>query len=183
VNYALANVFGQKTSAKAISRVAAALSIDAELVHKAILAVAAVLIESAKQNASDDDFATSLSDLRLTVDNAAALHSAYKSNSATLREYLASSSLQLPSYADLDWRLDIEVSSRALRQEVKPQFLLELKTHPGGSAEAQGGAGVEAQSKYLQSDYATLQRIADELTKAVAEAKSGHARRIMRYVK
>jgi hypothetical protein len=182
VNFALGNIFGQKTANKVYNRVAASLSIEPEAVQKAVVAVAAVLVESAKKNASEDDFVASVSDLRLSVANAEAIASAYSANHATLREYLSSSSMQLPSYADLDWRLDVEVSSRALREQIKPMFLLELQTSAGGSAAAQHlGEGVSRQ--YLQSDWANLQHIADELTKAVAEAKSGHARRIMRYVK
>ncbi len=42
--------------------------------------------------------------------------------------------------------------------------------------------GDETTSQFLQADLATLQHLAEELTKAVKENRSAHSRRILRYV-
>ncbi len=154
--------------------------------QKCVVAISAVLVESAKKNASDEDFVLSTPDLQLTSSNAAALHEAYSANRVLLREYLSASAMQLPAYDSLSWRLDIEVSSRSARETLAPSYLLDLRTRaaaPASSSSASGAAGARVDSLLLQADWATLQHVADELAAAVAQAKSVHARRILRYVK
>jgi hypothetical protein len=45
-----------------------------------------------------------------------------------VRAQLSESSLQLPHYVNLDWRLDVQLGSRALRQQFEPTLMLELET-------------------------------------------------------
>ncbi len=56
------------------------------------------------------------------------LSQAYEANAKAFRSYLSQSSLQLPHYSSLDWRLDVEVGSRCIRNIAQPSYLLELKT-------------------------------------------------------
>jgi COMM domain containing 2 len=49
-----------------------------------------------------------------------------------IRVLLEELSFELPHFDDLNWRLDIQVASRALRGQVNPLFIIELQTlEPG----------------------------------------------------
>jgi hypothetical protein len=52
----------------------------------------------------------------------------FVANCKELRTHLSDMSLRLPRYANLDWRLDVQLSSRSLRQQFTPSLLLELET-------------------------------------------------------
>jgi hypothetical protein len=66
----------------------------------------------------------------------------FVANCKEIRTHLSDLSLKLPRYANLDWRLDVQLSSRSLRQQFTPSLLLELETKtPSACMAASGGRG------------------------------------------
>lgn len=74
-----------------------------------INALAFLLTEGARNNLPDSDFADSLVVLQYSSDLVDVLKQAYGASKDELRELLSEMSFSLPKYADLDWRLDVQV--------------------------------------------------------------------------
>jgi hypothetical protein len=64
----------------------------------------------------------------------------YLGSGKDVRAQLSESSLQLPHYVNLDWRLDVQLGSRALRQQFEPTLMLELETQKPSTANFDGGS-------------------------------------------
>ena len=84
-------------------------------------------------------------------------------------------SASIPRYSDLNWRLDVEVSSRTRAQAVTPSFVLQLNT-------VSGSMGDSKDQVLMTSDYANMQHMRTELAAAVAAMKSTRALRVTRYL-
>uniref|UniRef100_A0AAV2L3Z4 COMM domain-containing protein n=1 Tax=Knipowitschia caucasica TaxID=637954 RepID=A0AAV2L3Z4_KNICA len=82
----------------------------------------------------------------------------------------------LPEYHSLEWRLDVHVSRRALRQQLCPVMTLCL-------ALTEGGTGEQSTRRLLQARPSTLLHLLRELESALDAMKSTHTRRILRNVK
>ena len=82
-------------------------------------------------------------------------------------------SFDVPHYVDLQWRLDVLLASRSLRNQVKPVFLLQLDTKDGD----------RITSQFLEADPTDLRHITAELEVALAEMKAANVRRVLRNVK
>ena len=113
----------------------------------------------------------------------------------------------LPSYLDLQWRLDVELHSRFIRNAPRPSFVLKLDTTGPGklstdteAAAAMTNAGDDGQemrrrgmgttasasssspSLVLKSDYATLRVVDEEIDAALSQLESTHCKRLDRYI-
>ena len=81
----------------------------------------------------------------------------------------------LPSLASAEWRLDVELASRALMHRAEPTFVLKLKTTQAG--EEDEGTVV------LEADAAHMKHLELQLAAAVAELDTVRTTRILKYVK
>lgn len=80
----------------------------------------------------------------------------------------------LPSYADMEWRVDVELSRRSLRRMAAPSFMVRLGF-------ADGNSDLQ-ESRHLQSDFANLRNVERELGRALGELGGTHAQRFVRYL-
>lgn len=80
----------------------------------------------------------------------------------------------LPSYADMEWRVDVELSRRSLRRMAAPSFMVRLGLADGSSR--------RQESRHLQSDFANLRNVERELGRALQEFKGTHSQRFVRYL-
>jgi len=163
-------VVNKKIYAKAADQ----LKTNAAAVSAAITALCHILLESTRRDLNASDFQQSTADLKFSEAQFKVVSECYFSNVKDMRRYLWAQSLPMTRYVDLDWRLDIQLASRSIRQQAAPTFVLKLKTSSSAN---------NSEVEYLQSDFATLKHLCTELEKAVNQAKSVHARRILRYVK
>jgi hypothetical protein len=85
-----------------------------------------------------------------------------------------------PRFEHLSWRLDVELARRNVQGMTEPKFQLRLDVRTPSNATAFSDHTTE--SMHLQSDYANLKRIQDELQLAVSEHSSTHCQRIARYI-
>lgn len=87
------------------------------------------------------------------------LKAAAEENKEKLREQISANSLQNPlntSFVDLDWRLDVSVSSRSNAETITPKILLSVTTMTNGKPE----------THLLQCDYANFRHLYTALEQA-----------------
>uniref|UniRef100_A0A3Q2XZZ9 COMM domain containing 2 n=1 Tax=Hippocampus comes TaxID=109280 RepID=A0A3Q2XZZ9_HIPCM len=101
----------------------------------------------------------------------------YQQHRSEIRSILSLVSTSLPAYHNLEWRLDVQLASRSLRQQVAPTLATKLHlTHGRGS-------GTEQSCRVLHMDLGTLLHLISILEGALSTLKSTHARRILRNIK
>ncbi|KAL7867414.1 hypothetical protein AOLI_G00152280 [Acnodon oligacanthus] len=149
------------------------LNVPSETVQHGVEGLMYLLTESSKLMISDVDFQDSVLVLGFPEELNKLLLQLYLENRKEIRQILGELAPSLPHYHNLEWRLDVQLASRALRQQVKPTVTLKLHLESGGTQTA----------RLLQTDPATLLHLIQELERALAEVKSNHCRRILRNIK
>ncbi|TSK53637.1 COMM domain-containing protein 2 [Bagarius yarrelli] len=149
------------------------LSVPAETVQHGVEGLMFILTESSKLMISEVDFQDSVLVLGFSEELNEILLQLYLENRKEIRQILSELAPSLPHYHNLEWRLDVQLASRALRQQVKPTVTLKLHLESGDTQSA----------RVLQTDPATLLHLIRELERALGEVKSSHCRRILRNIK
>lgn len=149
------------------------LNVSSESVQHGVEGLMYLLTESSKLMISEVDFQDSVLVLGFSEELNELLLQLYLENRKEIRQILSKLAPSLPHYHNLEWRLDVQLASRALRQQVKPTVTLKLHLEDGAKRRAH----------VLQTDPATLQHLIHELEQALAELKSSHCRRILRNIK
>lgn len=162
------------TNPKIYEGAARKLSVAVETVQHGVEGLMYLLTESSKLLISDVDFQDSVLVLGFTEELNQLLLQLYLEHRKEIRSILSQLNPSLPQYHNLEWRLDVQLASRALRQQVKP--VVSLKLH----LEDSGG---ERRARVLQTDPATLLHLISTLEAALAELKTNHCRRILRNIK
>ncbi|KAM9478857.1 COMM domain-containing protein 2 [Salvelinus alpinus] len=162
------------TNPKIYEGAARKLSVDAETVQHGVEGLMYLLTESSKLMISEVDFQDSVLVLGFTEELNQLLLQLYLENRKEIRHILGELTPSLPHYHNLEWRLDVQLASRALRQQVKPTVTMKLHLEESGG---------DKSAKVLQTDPATLMHLIQELEKALAELKTTHCRRILRNIK
>src|SRR3989338_8784735 len=113
---------------------AQALKLSVEAVEAAVAALAYVLTECVRNRLSDLDFQESWMVLQFPPEAVALLKDVYAQNGPALRAALAEHEWKLPHYVDSNWRLYVELSSRALHRSLRPAFTLQLRVASANGA-------------------------------------------------
>lgn len=168
---------------KAYAAAAKQLGVEPAAVRAAVEGLAQMLLECAKRALPAADVRASVEEVGFSAEQQAALSERYEASLPQVRQYLADASLQLPHYAGLSWRLDVQLASRCLRKQVEPKFLIRLETRGGGAGGAGAGeARQPPQERLLEADYASLRHVVDQLESAARQAHVSHSKRVLRYV-
>ncbi|XP_012498321.1 PREDICTED: COMM domain-containing protein 2 isoform X2 [Propithecus coquereli] len=126
-----------------------------------------------KLNISELDFQDSVFVLGFSEELNKLLLQLYLDNRKEIRTILSELAPDLPSYHSLEWRLDVQLASRSLRQQIKPAVTIKLHlNHNGG-----------LNTSILQTDPATLLHLVQQLEQALEEMKTNHCRRVVRNIK
>ncbi|XP_017573347.1 COMM domain-containing protein 2 isoform X2 [Pygocentrus nattereri] len=149
------------------------LNVPSETIQHGVEGLMYLLTESSKLMISDVDFQDSVLVLGFSEELNKLLLQLYLENRKEIRQILGELAPSLPHYQNLEWRLDVQLASRALRQQVKPTVTMKLHLKSGGTQTA----------RLFQTDPATLLHLLQELERALAEVKSNHCRRILRNIK
>ncbi|KAG1933740.1 COMM domain-containing protein 2-like [Pimephales promelas] len=149
------------------------LNVPAESVQHGVEGLMYLLTESAKLMVSEGDFQDSVLVLGFSEELNQLLLQLYLENRKEIRQILGKLAPSLPHYHNLEWRLDVQLSSRALRHQLKPSVTLKLVL--------EDGPGLRA--RVLQTDPSTLQNLIRELERALSELKTSHCRRVLRNIK
>lgn len=143
-------------------------------VGRQLTVISFLLEEAARLKSSETDFRDSLVSFPLSEQTKNVLCSAYLSAGERIRGRLQESTVRPPHYKDLDWRMDVELASRALRRQTVPTWLFKLTVE---SAEGQ------TEDLMLQTDAVNLAHLYEELQVAFGEQNAAYAKRIQRNVK
>ncbi len=76
----------------------------------------------------------------------------------------------------------MELGRRNLQAVTEPKFQLRLDVRTPSSSTAKNSGSSVIESIHLQSDYANLKRVQNELQLAISEHSSVHCQRIARYI-
>ncbi len=166
-----------------------------------------------QHNLSQQEFTGSLGDVTMPEECKRNISEFYSSNLRPLRDRLGASAgpgagagagvgapPSLPEYRGLDWRLEVKVASRHAHDRMQPAYTLRLDTAAPGLPGAKGGddgaagggsgrstASASASggpaSVVFTADFETLQRALDAVDEAAAEMKTGHSKRVLRYIR
>lgn len=156
------------------TKAAAALKVNVQSLVTSIESLSFMMLECTRKNASGDDWIAGMEAMGFNDEQKTALKAAFDSAAKGLRSLLSDLSLRLPHYHNLEWRLDVQLGSRMMRSSLEPSLLLELETR-----DSRG----QPSKQIMQMDYANLDHTVQELERAVKEANTKHARRVIRYVK
>ncbi|XP_067085934.1 COMM domain-containing protein 2 [Osmerus mordax] len=162
------------TNPKIYEGAARKLNVAVETVQHGVEGLMYLLTESCKLLISEVDFQDSVLVLGFSEELNQLLLQLYLEHRKEIRSILNQLSPSLPHYENLEWRLDVQLASRALRQQVKP--VVTLKLH------LEDNEGVK-RARVLQTDPATLLHLISNLETALAEIKTNHCRRILRNIK
>ncbi|XP_076879469.1 COMM domain-containing protein 2 [Brachyhypopomus gauderio] len=149
------------------------LNVPTQSVQYGVEGLMYLLTESSKLMISEVDFQDSVLVLGFSEELNTLLLQLYLENRVELRHIQSELGPSLPCYHNLEWRFDVQLASRTLRQQVKPTVTFKLHLERGGVRSA----------RVLQTDPATLLHLIQELERALAEVKSNHCRRILRNIK
>ncbi|XP_030072889.1 COMM domain-containing protein 2 [Microcaecilia unicolor] len=149
------------------------LNVTSDTVQHGVEGLSYLLIESSKLMISDVDFQDSVLVLGFSEELNKLLLQLYLDHRKEIRGILSELTPDLPHYHSMEWRLDVQLASRSLRQQIKPTVTLKLHLKQNG----------DKSSKVLQTDPATLLHLIQQLEQALGEMKTSHCRRIVRNIK
>ncbi|XP_072294649.1 COMM domain-containing protein 2 [Eucyclogobius newberryi] len=163
------------TSPKIYEAAARKLGASVEQVQCAVEGLMFLVLESCRHTLSETDFMDSVLVLGFSQELNDTLLQLYLQQGGPVRSVLAQLGPSLPVYHSLEWRLDVNMSSRALRQQLCPVMTLCLSL-------TRGGASGDTR-KLLQARPGTVLHLLSVLEPALDAMKSTHTRRILRNIK
>nr|XP_046246776.1 COMM domain-containing protein 2 [Scatophagus argus] len=162
------------TSPKIYEGASRKLCVPVEMVQHGVEGLMFLLTESSKYTISEVDFMESVLVLGFGEDLNNILSQLYLQHRSQIRSILSQLPSTLPIYHSLEWRLDIQLASRSVRQQVVPILMMHLLMTRGNDGSS---------SMILQTDLSTLLHLISTLETALAAMKTNHARRILRNIK
>nr|CAD7396814.1 unnamed protein product [Timema cristinae] len=146
------------------------LNVSPEVIRNAVDGLVHLLVESCRNKLDEQDFQDSVLALGFSEQQQQTLSTFYHSKKEEIQSALLRPTLDIPHYQDLDWRVDIQLASRALHNQVTPLVSMKLSLDNG-------------QCVPLQTDPNNLLHMTQVLEQALQEAKGQHTRRIQRTFK
>ncbi|XP_029285628.1 COMM domain-containing protein 2 isoform X1 [Cottoperca gobio] len=165
------------TNPKIYEGAARKLCVPVEMVQHGVEGLMFLMTESSKHMISEVDFLDSVLVLGFGEELNQTLLQLYLQHHSQIRSILSQLPSNLPAYHNLEWRLDVQLASRAVRQQVVPMLTLRLLLTGGGNG------GNDRSGRVLQTDPSTLLHLISTLEAALAAMKTSHARRIFRNIK
>ncbi|KAM9357761.1 COMM domain-containing protein 2 [Symphorus nematophorus] len=161
------------TSPKIYEGAARKLCVPVEMVQHGVEGLMFLMTESSKHMISEVDFLDSVLVLGFGDELNQILLQLYLQHHSQIRSILGQLPSNLPAYHSLEWRLDVQLASRSVRQQVVPTLTMHLLLTRGS----------DSSSRVLQTDPSTLLHLISTLEAALAAMKTSHSRRILRNIK
>ena len=160
---------------KMYNSAARALDVSVEKIADVVAAIAHLLSEAARFKLTAQQFTDSVNlVLELPEATTSNLEQLFVENCPKIRSLQSSKSFQLPEYREFSWRLDVEIGSRTLRNQIQPIFVTKW------GVEREKG---RIEKQILQVDVTNVKHLAAELEGALNEMRNSHVRRVMRNIK
>uniref|UniRef100_A0A8C7Z9T5 COMM domain containing 2 n=1 Tax=Oryzias sinensis TaxID=183150 RepID=A0A8C7Z9T5_9TELE len=163
------------TSPKIYEGAARKLGVSVEAVQQGVEGLMFLLMESSKHTISEVDFMDSVLILGFGEELNQVLLQLYQDNKVQIRRILSQLIPSQPAFHQLEWRLDVQLASRSLRQRLVPTVTMRLML-----SESEEG---QRSTRVLQTDPSTLLHLISTLEAALAAVKTSHSRRILRNIK
>ncbi|XP_066155634.1 COMM domain-containing protein 2 [Euwallacea fornicatus] len=160
-------------SPKLYNTAASKLNVTPDAILNCVYGLVNLLLVAYKHQLSEADFRDSLLTLGFSEELTPILIQFYEKNKSEVLK-LKSRGLSEPHYDDLQWRLEVQLGSRALLEQVTPLIAMDL------TLKTEQGAEAHIEHKLLQTDITNLLHIANELEKALSESRSRHSRKVQR---
>lgn len=145
------------------------LGITPQDLQHVIEALVQLIVEACKNKLSTTKLKDALNNLKFNEKQAAVLLEFYQAKQNDINNTLLAGSVCLPLFKNLDWRIQAEIGSRALPEQLEPSVLLKLSLE-----------NCEPESMLLKADPGNLVAITHALESALKEATGQHARRVHR---
>ncbi|KAE9008810.1 hypothetical protein PR001_g15978 [Phytophthora rubi] len=173
-------LFGsEKQSKRRLTRTASASGWEAEQVEQAVLAIAKILMDGAKDELSERAFRLVLKGMTLPEQHVEVLAQIHEAHAKDIRECVSRETrTSVPHYRNLEWRIDLELGTRFHRNTPKPIVTLRLDT----ATQPSSSSVPQVQSTCVRVDYDGLKLMQRQLETALKEADSVHCSRIQRYM-
>ncbi|XP_029004171.1 COMM domain-containing protein 2 [Betta splendens] len=168
---------GKGCSPKVYEGAARKLGVPVEMVQQGVEGLMFLMTQSSKHMISEVDFLDSVMVLGFSEELNQILLQLYLQHHNQIRAILSHLPFNLPTYHNLEWRLDVQLASRSVWQQVIP--ILTVHLHLTGEHER----CIERNSRLLQTDPSTLLHLISALEAALASMKTSHTRRILRNIK
>ncbi|KAM4574346.1 COMM domain-containing protein 2 isoform 1-T1 [Fundulus diaphanus] len=152
------------------------LCVPVGMVQHGVEGLMFLMTESSKHMISEVDFMDSVLTLGFGEELNQSLLQLYMQHKHQVRCILSQLLCNQPAYHNLEWRLDVQLASRSVRQQIIPMVTIRLLL-----------TSYDANSTHscmdLQTDPSTLLHVISTLEAALAAMKTSHARRILRNIK
>ncbi|XP_042271566.1 COMM domain-containing protein 2 isoform X1 [Thunnus albacares] len=165
------------TSPKIYEGAARKLCVPVEMVQHGVEGLMFLMTESSKHMISEVDFLDSVMVLGFVEELNQILLQLYLQHHNQIRNVLSLLPSNLPAYHNVEWRLDVQLASRSVRQQAIPMLTLRLLLMRGC------GSCTDHNSRVLQTDPSTLLHLIATLEAALTAMKTSHTRRILRNIK
>ncbi|KAG7513604.1 hypothetical protein JOB18_012372 [Solea senegalensis] len=167
------------SSPKIYEGAARKLCVPVDLVQHGVEGLMFLMTESSKHMISEVDFLDSVLALGFGDELNQILLQLYLQHHSEIRSILSQLPSTLPAYHNLEWRLDVQLASRSIRQQVAPTLMMRLLLKRGTGEIT----STSSSSMVLQTDPSTLLHLISTLEAALAAMKTSHSRRILRNIK
>ncbi|XP_030584188.1 COMM domain-containing protein 2 isoform X1 [Archocentrus centrarchus] len=164
------------TSPKIYEGAARKLCVPVEMVQHGVEGLMFLMTESSKHMISEVDFLDSVLVLDFREELNQMLLQLYQQHHSQIRSILSYLPSNLPAYHNLEWRLDVQLARRSVRQEVIPMLTMRLHLTRSDSCSVYS-------IRILQTDPSTLLHLISTLEAALVAMKTSNARRILRNIK
>ncbi|KAF3691395.1 COMM domain-containing protein 2 [Channa argus] len=165
------------SSPKIYEGAARKLCVPVEMVQCGVEGLMFLMTESSKHMISEVDFLDSVLVLGFDDELNQILLQLYLQHNNQIRSILSQLPSNLPAFHNLEWRLDVQLASRSVHQQVIPMLTIHLHLTRGC------GSHGDHSSRVLQTDPSTLLHLISTLDVALATMKSSHSRRLLRNIK
>jgi len=138
--------------------------------------VVTFITQATRAKLSSDDLIEALEGLDVNKSIAECLGKAYGKHQTFVRDALSlldSQSSNLPYYSNLEWRFEVQIASRALKNQTEANVLLKLELERGNGGEFEN----------ISCNPANLVHLLDTLEEALIEGRSQHFQKISRHLK
>ncbi|KAL2636265.1 hypothetical protein R1flu_007744 [Riccia fluitans] len=170
-----------ETSSKGFAKAAKQLQTSVEAVSQAVSAVSNIYSRASRANLSHQQLVDFLTIQGYGEVLRQALADYFVERVGELRELASVAILRLPTYRSVDWRLDVQVASRTLRNQSTPVFVISVRTRPPRVVRSDED---ETKVLFVEAKYVTLKAVCSQLELAIGESRSAaHGHRVMRLFK
>ncbi|GLE02148.1 hypothetical protein PINS_up010986 [Pythium insidiosum] len=173
-------------SRRRLTRTASACGWSEQETETTVLVIAKILMDAAKMQTADMHFQSSISSLNMPKTHVEILAQLYADHRDMIKQNSSRHlELRVPQYRALDWRVDLEIANRSMRNRPEPIVTLALHTATTGTAAGGGATSLglpTRQTTCMRVDYANLTKLQRQLEMALQEVDSVHCTRMQRYL-